>query len=368
MRADIAPEAALLAGLVRECAAAGIPRCVLLVLLSGLPRALRRPQLPRLARDAIEPLAQSDRARVFRLSGDDLAVVWRGDAAEALDATTAALKRLVEDDEAADVPPLWALFRLPGDADALLDRIAPPARAVPPPPVGALAGELDVAALAALEGALATVDVSRFVRRQGVQAAGTDGLFRLRWERRFLSIAELSETLSPDRAVRGDPWLFRRLTRTLDQRMLALLSAPLELREARPFSLGLNVASILSPGFLRFDAALPAALRGQVILELRPPDVLGDTAAFVFARDFARARGYRLLLCGLEAAFLPVFPLERMGLDLMALRWSETMRDVAQIGPDAARCVLRDVDTREALTWARARGVGFLQGRAVDPG
>jgi len=368
MTMDVASEAALFSGLVRECAAAGIGRCVLLLRLSSLPRALRRPQLLRLARDAIEPLAQSDRARVFRLPGDDLAVVWRGDAAGALDAAIAALTRLIESDDSPAVPAPWALFRLPGDADALLALISPPASATTSPATATPSGELDSAALAALETALATVDVSRFVRRRGVHVAGPDASFRLRWERRFLSITELSEALSPDRAVRGDPWLFRRLTRTLDQRMLALLSASHELRDAGPFSIGLNVASILSPGFLRFDAALPAALRGHVILELRPPDVLGDAAAFVFARDFARARGYRLLLCGLGVEFLAVFPLDRMGLDLVALRWSDRLNEVEDIGPDAARCLLRDVDTREALTWARARGVGFVQGRAIDPG
>ena len=56
--------------------------------------------------------------------------------------------------------------------------------------------------------------------------------------------------------VQKDPWLFRRLTRTLDRRMLSLLASPGRIDVAYgPFALDLNVASLLSPEFLRFDAS-----------------------------------------------------------------------------------------------------------------
>ena len=132
--------------------------------------------------------------------------------------------------------------------------------------------------------------------------------------------------LAPERDLRADRWLFRRLTRTLDRRMLALLAVPGEVRAAGPFGLDLNVASILSPTFLRFDAGLPAALRGQLVLDLSPADVIADPASFLFARDFARARGYRLLLRGITAGLLDAFPLRRTGLDLLQLRWSPSWR------------------------------------------
>ena len=56
--------------------------------------------------------------------------------------------------------------------------------------------------------------------------------------------------------MRADPWLFRRLTRTFDRRMLALLASPEELRLAGPLGIDLNVASVLSPAFLRFDGGV----------------------------------------------------------------------------------------------------------------
>ncbi len=88
--------------------------------------------------------------------------------------------------------------------------------------------------------------MTRFARRVPVCRAGPDGM-ALAWEHRFLSDAELFETMLPDRAPRADPWLFRRLTRALDRRMLALLSAADELRGAAPFSSTWNVAIDSAP-------------------------------------------------------------------------------------------------------------------------
>jgi hypothetical protein len=242
-----------------------------------------------------------------------------------------------------------------------------------PAPISRLPpGRLDIRALATLEAALASVDVARFVRRRRVCALAADGSFRLQWERRVLSVRELTDALAPDCAVQADPWLFRRLTRTLDQRMLSLLAAPLELRGVGAFSFGLNIASLLSPSFLRFDAALPAGLRGHVVLELLPADVLGDLSAFVFARDFARERGYRLLLRDIDADLLPVLPLQRIGLDLMQLRWHGALAPLVAAGsdlhlPDGDRCVLVQADTRDAVEWGRARGIALFHGRAAAP-
>jgi hypothetical protein len=363
-------EANLLAGLVRECAVAGIGRRALLLRLSRLPPTLRRPQHLRLARAAIDPLVRADRARLFSLPGDDLAVVWRGEAEAAVKAATGALVRLFEDEEIPAFAAPWELFQLPEQAERLLSLLRPET----PPATAANArnapGRLDIATLTALEHGLAGVDVASFVRRRRVCAAGLDGRLRVKWDQRFLSITDLAETLAPDRSVQADPWLYRRLTRTLDQRMLALLAAPQELRDAGPFSVALNTASILSPSFLRFDAALPTILRGHVVIELLPADVLGDLAAFMFARDFARERGYRLLLRDMNAELLPVFPLDRLSVDLLQMPWTEALgtEGAADASPEAARMLLTGIDSPEALAWARERGVGFLQGRLIEPG
>jgi hypothetical protein len=232
---------------------------------------------------------------------------------------------------------------------------------------------LDIAALSGLEQALAQADVAHFARRRPVCSVGGDGAMRLHWEKRTLSISELAATLVPDYNPRLDPWLFRRLTRTLDRRMLALLSHPEELRQAGPFALDMNVTSILTSYFLRFDAALPGSLRGEVVLELKPADVLGDPASFVFARDFARTRGYKLLLRDIDADLLPVFPLDSLGFDFLQLRWSEQLETLDRVTIEEAageceRVILGDVAENAAIEWGIQAGIGLFTGPLINPG
>lgn len=367
--APTADSAARLIALVRECLAARVARHALVLALSRLPPAFARPVHRRLARAALDPLRAADRAREFVLPNGDVAIVWRGDARPALAATVDALARLFLDagPGAPNVATLCHRLDLPDQAETLLRLAAASMEA--PSRAGAADTllPLDAAALTALEAALERADVARFVRRRPIYAVPTGGGFQPCWEKRLLSVPELAAVMAPGRAVAREPWLFRRLTRVLDRRMLALLSAPSELAGAGPFSIDLNVASILAPEFLRFDAALPAALRCRVTLDLLAADILADLPSFLFARDFARSRGYRLLLRGVGADLLAAMPLGRLGLDLMQIRWS---RELAQADPDwlgtePGRLVLARADNATAITWGRLRGIGFFQDIAI---
>ena len=352
--------------LVRDSAASGVGRRVLLVRLDLLPPHLTRPHHLRLVRAALEPLVAGERGRLFSLRDGSLAVAWRGGREAALEQAQSALRHLVAD-RRGSTPDLLHLFELPHQAAALLARIGTSAALGPVREVSRVADQpFDADALAGIEAALAQADVATFARRKTICRAAGDG-FALAWEKRFLSIGELAAAVAPEHAPETTPWLFRRLTRTLDRRMLVLLAAPDELRGAGPFALNLNVASILSPQFLRFDAALPGTLRGTVVLNLLACDILTDPASFLFARDFARARGYRLLLRGITAALLPVLPVETLGLDYVQLRWSASLRraDTARLAPE--RVVLARTDEDAALDWGRAQGITLFQGALARP-
>lgn len=362
-------DARRLAALVRDCAASGVSRQVLLLRLSDLPERRSRPHHLQLARDALTPLAGAARAQFFQLPNADLAVVWRGET-RALRASLDALALLFADDPAFGPDPMGVAttLALPEDGELVLRAIAESIAARQPrPALHAIGQPLDPATLASLERAVAQADMSRFARRAPICRTGPEG-FRLAWEHRFLSDAELFETMLPDRAPRADPWLFRRLTRALDRRMLALLSAAEELRGVPPFSLDLNVANLMGAEFLRFDANLPANLRGHVVVNLRPEDIVGDLPAFCFARDFVRLRGYRLLLHDIEASQLALLPADALGLDFVLLRHSPALAATPLAAmPEPDRIVLAQADTPAAIAWGREQGITLFQGRLAMP-
>lgn len=362
-------QAAQLIAYLQECRIAGIERQACIVHLARLPVERTRPHHLRLARAALEPLANADRARVFTLPNRTIVAVWRGRADSAMAASKDALIHLFSDgEEVASTELLWEELEIPNAADRLL-LVAEQSTGPKSPHAPSSEGvqTFNPAILQALELRLSRADVARFARRHPVLAMAPDGGFRLAWDRRMLCIKELAESLTPDHAPKSDKWLFLRLTRTLDRRMLALLSAPGELAGAGSFAINLNVASILAASFLRFDEALPSRLRGQVTIDLHPADILADPAAFLFARDFARTRGYRLMLCNVSADLLPVLPPERLGLDLVMLPWSAacTRPGFAAVLPDRAKIVLGDADTAEAVAWGLSVGITLFQGRAV---
>ena len=361
-------DARRLSNLVRECGTSGIARRALLLRLSQLPDGRNRPHHLQLASDALLPLTGAARAQLFHLPNQDHVVVWRGET-PALQASLDTLRHLFSDDPGFGPDPMAiaSVLGLPEDADIVQHVVNESLRPRAPLPVQRLGGQpLDPPTLLALERAIAQADMSRFARREPICRVGPEG-FRLEWERRFLSDGELFDTILPDRAPRADMWLFRRLTRTLDRRMLALLSAAEEVRGVPPFSVDLNVASLLGPEFLRFDANLPTALRGQVLVNLRAEDVLADLASFCFARDFTAARGYRLLLHDVGLTQLALLPPERLGFDLVELRYTPSV--ALEALPDAidpGRLVLGNADAA-AMTWGRAQGIALYQGRIVRP-
>ena len=356
--------------LVRDCQRAGVSRQVLLVRTDRLPPGLSRPHHLRLAEAALLPLLETSHALRFALPGPQFAVTWRGEAEQQLIAVVRALELLLQDapDGTPPLDELVYLYKLPHECELLLDalRTAPgaesAAEAAPLPP-------LDTETLAVLESNLAQADIARFARRHAVWRLN-DGPPSIAWERRTMSVPELTGELLPGYDVRRYPWLFRRLTRTLDRRMLALLSSPGELAGVRPFTLDLNVASVLSSEFLKFDNALPAPLRGKVMIELMPVDIMSDAASFVFARSFARARGYRLLLRNATPALLRVLALEALEVDHVQFRWSPALaaaeaETVGALTPEG-RAVLFRADTRAALDWGGRAAIRLFQGSAAD--
>ena len=364
-----------LTALVRDSAASGVERRVLVVRTDVLPPSLSRPIHLRRAREAIEPLLLADRGRCHELPGR-LVVSWRGNAPKLLQDAVDALDALLQEDpfDAPGINQLLAFFDLPAEGLAVLREAARPASAPakfiqpPPEPIFELPvtlRPLEMSALEQIEHSLALADLSRFARRRPVCHLSSHGM-QLAWEERSLSVSELIGDVAPGFDAQSDPWLFRRLTRILDRRMLSLLSDSPELRDAAPFSLTLNVASVLSSEFLRFDSVLPSALRNRVVISFLPADLAADANAFAFARNFARARSYRICLRAVTASLLPALDLAALELDFVQLVWSPALtchRELPATG--GARWIMGRPCTAEAISRGMTAGIGLYAAPAT---
>lgn len=362
------PGIASLSELVRTSAISGVSRHVLLLCTDQLPSSLSRSEQLKRAGHAVAPLEAADRSRRYDLPGGRIVMSWKGEQAKLVERTMEGLSRLLRENPI-DAPPLQTvarLFHLPGEGDQLLSAVTAGLESAGAGPIPAPLEEAEPAEwlqpllpaeLDRLEQSLAGTDISRFARRRPVSFYNGQAA-QLAWEERTLSVPELIDTVAPGRNARSDIWLFRRLTRVLDRRMLSILSEPQELRMANPFSITLNVASVLSPEFLRFDAALPLGLRSRVVISFLPTDVASDAAAFAFARNFARGRSYRICLRAVSSALLPALDLAALDLDFIQLIWSQELAKLPTL-PESGktRWILGQPLTSEGIKWGVEQGI-----------
>jgi hypothetical protein len=353
--------------LLRRTELAGAQRRALLLHTDRLPAAIGKTHHQRLARAALSGLAQADRAQHFELSRGRVAIVWRNRGGQELESTLAALAHLMADLPAGNaVAPgeLVSLFDLPDQAPWLLDELAEPAGAATngaPPP----SRVIDTAILSRLEATLAHADLSRFMRwRKVLSLEGAAPA--LAWEERYIAARDLAANLCPEYRIKAEGWLFQRLTRSFDRRMLTLAATGSALGNSAACALHMNVASILSPEFLRFDESLPAAMRGNITLNLLAADILADPATFLFARNFSRGRGYKLLLRAASPTLLQMLNLDAAAFDFIQLHFTPQLAaDPAAIFktlPLSTKPVLTGLQSPGELDWAKAHNFMLIRG------
>ena len=231
--------------------------------------------------------------------------------------------------------------------------------------------------LGRLENFLERADLSSVLRRQHVCAVIGENAPQSIFKELFISIADLATTVLPDVNLVANRWLFQHLTQTLDRRVLKLLSRADDSDLFSSFSLNLNIETLVHPDFIEFDKSLRTGSRGTIVIELQPVDVFADFNAFMFARDFAREKGYRLCLDGVGINFFEFIDRKKLGIDLVKLVWTPdlantgnqarqetTIKHINEMGK--SRVILSRCDTPAAIRLGQAMGITLFQGRYVD--
>jgi hypothetical protein len=361
--------------------------------LSRLQPYNRRERHLRVALNSFELLVRSFEGHLYLLGNADIVFICRGADVTLIDDAVMRLRYLFQEDPLAlevegeidrfcswyDIEHeyehfLAAVRRIHADEAKRVRRLAAitsPAAAAPPEPT-----PIDAQRLAELVDSIVTADLSNLMRRQPVCAIAAGEGPRPVLRELYISIADLRDVVMPGFDLASDRWLFQHLTQTLDRRMLKMLIKNDDSDLTRAFSLNLNVATLVSPDFLAFDASLRTGARGTIVIELQMVDVFADLRAFAFARDFVKERGYRVCLDAIDDLSLPFIDRERLDIDLVKLAWQPGMtdrlrEDGAELRADIerlgrARAILCHCDAEEAIEFGEAVGINLFQGRQID--
>ncbi|MBF0373574.1 MAG: hypothetical protein HQL39_09155 [Alphaproteobacteria bacterium] len=361
--------------------------------LSALNPQNRREHHVRIAANTFENLVKQLMGQIFVLSNTDMIFIYKETCQDDVESSIVKLRFLFSDDPlfSEDAPgrgefATW--YHLSKDYDKLLGqaqgmvreeeerRALDQVKAAPNAAAGAprKGNPLTPQVLARVEDALNQADLSNHLRRQAVCAVVGKAPPQPVFNELFISIGDLRDTLLPSVNLASSPWLFQNLTETLDRRVLAMLNKHDDRTLSGDISINLNVATLLSPEFLVFDDNIKTGARGTIVLELQKIDIFADPGAFLFARDFAHDRSYRVCIDGVNWQTLPFMRRDRLGVDMVKLIWDpdmtggaageQTLESIKRIGPQ--RMILCRVDDQRAIDWGQSAGITMFQGRFVE--
>ncbi len=360
--------------------------------LSGLMAQNRREHHMRIAGNTFETLVKMMQAQVFHLANSDLMVIYKAQAHDEVEAAVIKLRFLFSDDplvldeQRGPQGHFCTWYALDREYDLLLtlaqkmvqdiaaqrgavtQQGGAGARAPQKPSGSPFTPEL----LKRVEASLGQADMANLMRRQAICAVVGKSPPQPVFNELFISIADLRQTLFPSVNLNSSPWLFQQLTETLDRRVLSQLNKHDDRTLEGDISINLNVSTILTPEFLVFDDNVKAGMRGTIVLELQKVDIFADLGAYLFARDFAHDRGYRICIDGLTYHQLPFVDRERLGADLIKLIWDASLTEEKDKKTEAlrrigvTRIILCRCDNQAAIEFGQSVGITLFQGRHIE--
>jgi EAL domain-containing protein (putative c-di-GMP-specific phosphodiesterase class I) len=331
--------------------------------------------------EALAPLGGLGETALYGLGDGDFCLVCRDLPLSAVETAVTRIAQTIHDlrvsgrDPTADGDITATWLDLAADDDlALLAGIAA-AAARPRPPTAAREGLRPLAAadLPAITGSLGSGNLGALIRRQSVLTMQAAHDFRPLFDEVFVSIADCQRVFAAGIDLTARPALFRYLTESLDQGVLAeLIDGRAFAAPGRPYSLNLNLSTLEMPLFERFRSALGPG--HGLLVEVQVDDVLAHLEAFLAVRDRLRRQGFRVVLDGLTLAGLDVLDPAAVDADFVKVlfrpgeaggaRLTRLAPALARIGLD--RLIFARVEREETVKQALGLGVSRFQGRFID--
>ena len=351
----------------------------------------------RIVRKTLEPLIRRYDAGIYEMHNRNMIVVTKGATAGDIDQFVLQVRSLFSEDplfsgsqDGPDESQFCAWYDLESDYNVFLSRVRllnegrkagqdgpqrPDADALSRLGPGGTA--IRPTHLEQIERAIEHADLANILRRQDVCVLIPGMRPEPMFHELYFSMYYLAQTLLPGHNVTSDDFLFRHLTRVLDRRMLSLMMQRESFPMLRTAALNLNVRTILSAEFMEFDKVTNIKDRGTLAIEVPALDVMNDPNEYLFARDFLKERGYKIVLDGVKHLNLPLIDRDWLGFDFVKITWTSSLFDdaagqrgealkaaIGRIGRE--RVVLCRVDSEDGLKAGDALGITLYQGRLID--
>lgn len=230
--------------------------------------------------------------------------------------------------------------------------------------------------LSKIERQMSIFDLSPFMLNQPVVDINAEERNDREYFELYIAVKTLEERLSPEFDITANKWLFNYFTSNLDNSILKALNYGTDFIKGHRIGLNLNLTTIMSAAFVKFDERLTADLRNNVVLEVNKSDLVENETLYKEVVDFASQRGYRICIDGLTPFWVTHMDLEYMAADYAKIFWSSDFADMHPDELDAfsekvaqqsnCRYILARCGTVSGLLFAHKHGINLVQGRMVD--
>ncbi len=184
---------------------------------------------------------------------------------------------------------------------------------------------LQPARLGALIERVGHLELANMVRQQTVWTIPPGGeppqpLF----DELYISVDGLREAIGIGDELADDPQFFQLLTRAFDKYMLSTLLRDRS-AEKRPISINVNLQTLLSPEFIKFEQQRPSGWHGQIILEVQFANIWSDIGAFLSVVRAVREKGFACCIDGVTHQALALMNFDRLEADYIKVVWDDAL-------------------------------------------
>ncbi|MDR3516132.1 MAG: hypothetical protein P4M00_09960 [Azospirillaceae bacterium] len=229
--------------------------------------------------------------------------------------------------------------------------------------------------LGKIERAMAIFDLSPFILNQPIIDISEEPNLREYYEV-YITVRELENRVSPNFDITSNRWLFNYFTSNLDQSTLRSLNYSVEFLRNNRIGLNLNLTTVLSDVFVRFDERLNAELKNNLVIEINKVDLIENEYLFREVIEYAAYKGFRVCIDGLSPYWVAHLDIDNMGCDYAKIFWNADMDSLKEPeksifldkikNQSSCQYILARCGTVSGLLFAHRHGINLVQGRIVD--
>ncbi|VAX07204.1 hypothetical protein MNBD_ALPHA03-1228 [hydrothermal vent metagenome] len=227
-----------------------------------------------------------------------------------------------------------------------------------------------------LERNLTNMDIDRMINDQTAFVIVGDKNAKPIFIEHYISVDEIKESLLPTYDLYADKWLFKRLTRTFDTKIMQSLPAKDIVRD-QVISININVETVLTSEFDKFISLFKQKNNQPLILEMGMFDVISNIQNYYDAQKKLSRLGCRIILDAIDIQALQVLDRELLSVDFLKISWKpDYIKLIGSAEQDKVlsaiadhgnmRIILCHCDTENALEFGKSFGIHMYQGFLID--